>query len=45
MTDKKNPTAIQIGQRIKQARRMAGFDTAAKMLSQIPDWSNSRLGN
>lgn len=45
MAEKKNPTAIQIGQRIKQARRMAGYDTAAKMLEKIPNWSNSRLGN
>lgn len=45
MAEKKNPTAIQIGQRIKQARRMAGYDTAVKMLEKIPDWSNSRLGN
>ena len=41
----KNPTAVQIGQRIKQARRMAGFESAAKMLGPIPEWSNSRLGN
>lgn len=45
MSDKKNPTAIQIGQRIKQARRMAGFQTAADLLKHIPSWSNSRLGN
>jgi len=45
MTDSKNPTAIQIGQRIKQARRMAGFHSAARMLENIPAWSNSRLGN
>jgi len=45
MADRKNPTAIQIGQRIKQARRMAGFQSAASMLENIPGWSNSRLGN
>ncbi len=45
MAESKNPTAIQIGQRIKQARRMAGFQSAASMLEKIPAWSNSRLGN
>ena len=45
MADRKNPTAIQIGQRIKQARRMAGFDTAAQLLEKIPNWGPSRLGN
>lgn len=45
MSDRKNPAAVQVGQRIKQARRMAGFNTAAKLLEKIPLWSNSRLGN
>lgn len=45
MSDKKNPTAVQIGQRIKQARKMAGFDTAAQLLAKIPDWGTGRLGN
>lgn len=45
MTDHKNPTAVQIGQRIKQARRMAGFYTAAQLLRKITDWGPSRLGN
>ncbi|MFV2059801.1 MAG: helix-turn-helix domain-containing protein [Gammaproteobacteria bacterium] len=45
MSDNKKPTAIQIGQRIKQARKMAGFDTAAQLLEQIPDWGTGRLGN
>jgi hypothetical protein len=45
MVDKKNPTAVQIGQRIKQARKMAGFDTAAKLLIKIPAWGTGRLGN
>jgi len=41
----KNPTAVQIGQRIKQARKMAGFDTAAQLLQKIPTWGAGRLGN
>jgi len=45
MTDRKNPTAVKIGQRIKQARRMAGFDSAAQLLEHIPEWGKSRLGN
>lgn len=45
MPDRKNPTAVQIGQRIKQARKMAGFDTAAQLLEKIPDWGTGRLGN
>lgn len=45
MADKKNPTAIQIGQRIKQARKMAGFNTAAQLLEEIGDWGTGRLGN
>jgi len=45
MPEKKNPTAVQIGQRIKQARKMAGFDSAAQLLAQIPDWGTGRLGN
>lgn len=45
MDDKKNPTAVQIGQRIKQARKMADFDTAAQLLKKIPDWGTGRLGN
>lgn len=45
MAEHKNPTAVQIGQRIKQARRMAGLDTAAALLARITDWSASRLGN
>ena len=45
MLDKKNPTAVQIGQRIKQARKMAGFDTASQLLVKIPDWGTGRLGN
>jgi transcriptional regulator with XRE-family HTH domain len=45
MSDRKNPTAVQVGQRIKQARKMAGFDTAAQLLARIPDWGTGRLGN
>ena len=41
----KNPTAIKIGNRIKQARKMAGFDTAAQLNEHLSDWSASRLGN
>ena len=41
----KNPTAVKIGNRIKQARKMAGLDTQAKLLENIPEWSASRLGN
>jgi len=45
MSDNKKPSAIQIGQRIKQARKMAGFDTAAQLLEHISDWGTGRLGN
>ena len=45
MSERKNPTAVQIGQRIKQARKMAGFETAAQLLDKIPDWGTGRLGN
>lgn len=45
MSEKKNPTAVQIGQRIKQARKMAGFLTAAQLLEKITAWGTGRLGN
>jgi len=45
MPDYKNPTAIRIGQRIKQARKMAGFNTASQLLAEIDDWGTGRLGN
>ena len=45
MSDKKNPTAVQIGQRIKQARKMAGLTTAGQLLAKIPSWGTGRLGN
>ncbi len=43
--DNKNPTAIQIGQRIKQARKMAGFSSASQLLTKIDHWGTGRLGN
>ena len=43
--NQKNPTAVQIGQRIKQARKMAGFDTAAQLLEKLSAWGTGRLGN
>lgn len=42
---KKDPTAIAIGKRIRQARKMAGFNTAADLNQRFPEWSSSRLGN
>ncbi|VAW99113.1 hypothetical protein MNBD_GAMMA22-1434 [hydrothermal vent metagenome] len=45
MPDKKNPTTVQIGQRIKQARKMAGFETASQLLDEISSWGTGRLGN
>lgn len=42
---RKNPTAVQIGQRIKQARKMAGCETAARLLEHLPGWGAGRLGN
>lgn len=34
-----------VGERIRQARIMAGFDTMAKLNEIFPDWSERRLGN
>ena len=45
MSETKNPINVQIGQRIKQARKMAGFATAAQLLEKIKDWGTGRLGN
>lgn len=45
IADRKNPTAVQIGQRIKQARKMAGLGTAGQLLARIPNWGTGRLGN
>lgn len=45
MTDNKNPTAVRIGQRIKQARKMAGFNSAAQLLAKTDNWGTGRLGN
>ncbi len=36
---------ITIAARIKMARKMAGLNTQAALLKQIPEWSASRLGN
>jgi len=45
MAEIKKPSAIRIEQRIKQARKMAGFNTAAQLLEEIEDWGTGRLGN
>ena len=45
MADLKNPTAVRIGQRIKQARKMAGFSSAAQLLAKTNAWGTGRLGN
>lgn len=42
MTDKKNPYAIQLGQRLKQARLMAGYQNVEQMLEQIKGWEDKR---
>jgi transcriptional regulator with XRE-family HTH domain len=42
---KKDPTAVAIGKRIRQSRKMAGFNTAADLNQKFPAWSSSRLGN
>ncbi|MCK4709011.1 MAG: helix-turn-helix transcriptional regulator [Gammaproteobacteria bacterium] len=34
-----------VGKRIRQARKMAGFNTLASLTNDIEDWSESRLGN
>lgn len=34
-----------VGERIRQARQMAGFDTIASLTERFPDWSERRLGN
>lgn len=38
----KNPYAIALGERIKQARRMAGFDNVEKLLATLPGWTDKR---
>lgn len=38
----KNPYAVAVGERIKQARRMAGFDNVEKLLEQMPGWRDKR---
>ena len=42
MSDKKNPFAIAVGQRLKQARLMAGFGNVEQMLQTIPGWEDKR---
>jgi len=39
----KDPTAIKIGKRIAQARKMAGFSTAREFRQQLGDWPQNRL--
>ena len=34
-----------VGERIRQARQMAGFDTIGSLSERFPDWSDRRLGN
>ena len=34
-----------VGKRIRQARKMAGFNTLTSLTTDIDDWSESRLGN
>ena len=34
-----------VGERIRQARLMAGFETLSKLTEKFPDWSERRLGN
>lgn len=41
----KKPWAVAVGNRIKQARQMAGMQTQASLLQSIAQWSTSRLGN
>jgi len=38
----KNPFAVRLGERIKQARRMAGFDNVEKLLEVLPGWNDKR---
>jgi len=48
MTTKKDPTAVRIGARIKQARQMADFPRQADLnviLIEKYGWSSGRLGN
>ncbi|MDH5228892.1 MAG: helix-turn-helix domain-containing protein [Gammaproteobacteria bacterium] len=41
----KNPTALKIGQRMRQARLMAGYQTGAELLQVLSEWGRGRLGN
>ena len=40
----KDPVAIKIGNRIKQARKMAEISTQAKLQAKLPDWTSGRVG-
>jgi transcriptional regulator with XRE-family HTH domain len=39
----KDPTAVRIGKRIAQARKMAGFSPARNFREQLPQWPLNRL--
>lgn len=39
---KKNPHAVAVGERIKQARRMAGLENVEKLLELMPGWGDKR---
>jgi hypothetical protein len=41
----KDPLAIEIGGRIRQAREMAGMQTMQALIEKIPEWGISRLSN
>jgi len=40
----KDPVAIKIGNRIKQARKMADLTTQAALQNKLPSWSAGRVG-
>jgi len=40
----KDPVAIKIGNRIKQARKMADFKTQASLQAKLNGWSSGRVG-
>jgi transcriptional regulator with XRE-family HTH domain len=41
----KDPMAMEIGGRIRQAREMAGMKTMQALVEKIPEWGISRLSN
>lgn len=46
MARAKDPYAVQVGMRIRQARQMAGYDQATDFIDvHFPDWTPSRLSN